>query len=417
MKWFIFIVSCLSIIACDNTTEVKSQTTLNDTTSFVLPKNAIPFEGGKKDIKLNAYLNDSITTKIIIDTGMPQEIIVDSAFAQKHKLLKSVNFDKRILLYQILKKPHGAYFSFDNISFTLAIGNHQKTIKNFYVINLEKTYGCKADMLVGCAFLKNQLFEINYTKNYLRFFQNSSEIPNINEYNGVDLYQINRSCYAVNTNFLFRSNDKFKAKLMLDTGSPRILMLTNTEEKEIQNIKAKNKGLGVTDVFDRTRYFYPANLTLGNDIVYSYLFQEPVAILTPSTEFNGIIGNGFLKEHNPIFDLENNKLYLHKIDTNTFLKKLSFAFEMGFFIHEEKSTKRRVTGVVRNSIAEKKGMRPDDYLIAVDDIPVDSLQVKDYLLQKEYTDDITLTLKRQNESIRLKVKKVKFNKDDIFRSF
>lgn len=409
MKHFLFLL--LNLTSCRYTNEKTTYlTTDTKFTPIALPQNAIPFEGGYNDIKISAQLNDSITTKIIIDTGMPQEIIIDSAFAQKHKLLKSVNFNKRILLYQILKKPHGAYFSFNNISFTLAIGNYQKTIKNFYVINLKKTYGCKADMLVGCAFLKNQLFEINYTKNYLRFFQNSSKIPNINEYNGIDLCQINRSCYAVNANFLFNSNDKFNVKLMLDTGSRRILMLTNTTKKEIQNIKAKNKGIGVIDVFYRTRYFYPANLIVGNDVMYNYLFQEPVTILTPSTEFNGIIGNGFLKEHNPIFDLKNNKLYLHKIDANTFLKKLSFAFEMGFFVHKEKSNKRRIIGVVRNSIAEKKGMHPNDNLIAIDDIPVDSLQVKDYLFQKKYIDDITLTVKRKNQLIRLKIKKVKFDK-------
>jgi len=105
----------------------------------------------------------------------------------------------------------------------------------------------------------------------------------------------------------------------------------------------------------------------------SYSIDE--AGLLSDDKYYGIIGNNILERFDVIFDFKNSNVYFkpNKNFNNAFAHD-----KFGFLYVDRFKTMKSwiVTGLFENSSAEKSGLKIDDRIISVNNIPVEKINYK-----------------------------------------
>jgi hypothetical protein len=105
------------------------------------------------------------------------------------------------------------------------------------------------------------------------------------------------------------------------------------------------------------------------NVITAFPDQEAIQFLTNAPDRNGSLGAGILKRFVTIFDLANEAIYLKR----TGLMRHPFSYDKtGLIIvaEGERFDQFRISGVIRESAAERAGLRKDDLIHAIRGEPV-----------------------------------------------
>lgn len=115
--------------------------------------------------------------------------------------------------------------------------------------------------------------------------------------------------------------------------------------------------------------------------------------LLQSGPYIGILGNNILEKFNVLFDFKNRNLYLKP--NEDFSKPYVFD-RVGFSFVDRYKTHGGwiVTGLTENSPAEKQGLRIDDKILFVNEIPVEKISKKSQKGYFDKFDEVDLVVSR-----------------------
>lgn len=267
-----------------------------------------------------------------------------------------------------------------NDTFKVSIGEVNHTAVNVPVIDMKPIGGDLIDGLVGTDFFKNKVVLINYSDEYICVYNNLQQV-NIKEYKKVKMTIVN-GYYCIPLEICINDTTVIKGNFIIDTGMPMSTLTSAVvKNNNLQNlIKHKVKyytaygGIGGESAgYDFIANTFKVSDYLMHNVIMSYSIDE--AGLLSDDKYYGIIGNNILERFDVIFDFKNSNVYFkpNKNFNNAFAHD-----KFGFLYVDRFKTMKSwiVTGLFENSSAEKSGLKIDDRIISVNNIPVEKINYK-----------------------------------------
>lgn len=379
----------LLLSACNNSSESIDEQAKVD--SFKIPKNAIP-------IINNGYvlvqgMLDSLQGSFLIDMGSGW-LLVDSIFQSK-------NHSKKYNYYNSKITGIGNSFQYITVikdSVNFSIGNISYRTSDISVIKMKPIGGDLIDGLIGTDFFAKRVLEINYAKEFIRIYKDIDSID-ISGYKFLPMIMID-NYFCVPLTIKINDSLTIKGNFIIDTGMPMSTITSSVAKKKKFDKKIGRKILFYTEYGgiggESSGYDFIADSLQISDycfknVVMSFSLDEAGAL--SKDKYLGIIGNDVLEHFDVIFDFINSNLYLKP---NENYNSPFILDKFGFFYVDRCKTMGAwiVTGLFENTAAEKQGLKIDDKIISINDIPVEKTTYKDqkYIFPK--LDKVKLGIKR-----------------------
>ncbi len=285
---------------------------ISDTISFTISKNHLISK---------IRINDTIDANFVFDTGSHTALAFDSAFALRKGLLKM----DTTLKDKIKKRRayNNAEFILESSPIKFTLGKTIDTSITSQVFDIHRIIGDKAQGIIGMAFLKKYLLEIDYV--YKRIILHQHKTYKKTEIlDTVKIYPSDKAGLQFYMDVKFNPGQglpSFSEKCILDlgVGSNSILISKRLVSKHgllhlkgLQPVVKNRKVMTNEEITGFTTTF--ASLELGK-----FKMNNPVVDLYTSksgmTSFiMPLIGNYVFKGHNRIFiDFKNHEIYIPKI--------------------------------------------------------------------------------------------------------
>lgn len=265
--------------------EQNSKATVSNQTDTI-PIGAIPFEYDKENkraILLEGFLNDSISVRVLFDTGLltTNQLIVSDSLKDQF-----ISNDSIPLKIGEFNKLQSLYFE----------------KKDNYFFN----YFSSNTVCLGWNYFNGKIIEISYKQKYIRELYDEAEFKEFKRLK-VNLYR--RSLGVLIEVYL--QGKKIQEEVLLDTGfngavdfNANILSRYNINTDRAQSMRSQNAFSEVN------KYFLQSDsVKLGKMVKNNY----PIGFLTNDKGagfFSGICGNLLLDDYTLILDLKNYYLYL-----------------------------------------------------------------------------------------------------------
>ena len=385
----------------------KNNSNLNEENDTIkiesIPDCAIPF--AYRGYILIPCIVDSVKGNFILDTGADALHLDSIFFIANDFKYKTI---KKIKLWGVGNNFQRGIEILDSVNFQFK--NHNNITSNVLVSSLKPTGGDFIDGLIGLRNFKNKVLYVNYISEYLILY-NSIDSIDVSSYNLIPLTKKNDKLFMP---LKLKINDKItiQGNFWIDLGSNTSIISSTVAEKYNFDQTITRK------VAYYTKYGGIGGYSSGFDFISDsvlisklYLQNVPFSFSTDksgamgSDEYIGIIGNNILNRFDLLLDLKNNNLYL-KSNANY---SIPFEFDnSGFFIVDRNKTLGGfiVTGLHKNSPAEKQGLQTDDKIIFVNNVSVKKMSYKSFnnLLMKE--DNIKLIVLRDEKVVHIKFKMI-----------
>lgn len=204
-----------------------------------------------------------------------------------------------------------------------------------------------------------------------------------------------------------KANDSvsFKGNFMIDMGSSLSTMTSSIAYKFNFDKKIERKVAYYTKYGGVGGYSYGfdfiadsiqiSNFTLKN---VNMSYSSDTSGLMASDDFYGIIGNNILEKFDVLFDFTNSNLYL-KPNKNF---KVPFEFDrLGFTYVDRNRTMGGwiVTGLSKNSLAEKNGLLIDDIILSINETPVSEISCQSFNNFLQDIDEAEFVIKRAEQTL------------------
>ncbi len=350
-------------------------------------------------IFIQGYIDDTVQTNLLLDTGA-ENIYIDSFFFQE-KHLKYNNMDSVEVIgigNSIQKIP------LIKDSVRVSFGKYRHTATDIPILQLKPIGGDFIDGLFGLHYLQDDILKINYYNNYIARYPDISKIitkVEDSEYSKLDLQQI-AHLYCVPLSFKVNDTLTIKGDFVIDVGVP-ITTITSVAAKKYnfsetisEKIEYFTKYGGVGG--ESAGYdFIAKSVKIGNytldKINMSYSLDEGGFLA--QDDYIGILGNNILEKFDLIFDFEQNAFYVKP--NQSFYEEFKFD-KLGFTYVDRTKTKGGwiVTGLSKGSEAAEK-LQIDDKIIAINKRPVKNIPLQ---IQKTYfnnMDKVELTIENDNK--------------------
>lgn len=393
---------CIVLISCRNPQKENASGTYGNPKTQKVPDDAISITYSDH---LYFQLNfDSIKGNYLFDTGA-DGIYYDSIFYYEnqfnHKNISLGCLPGVGLNTQFVKVV------FDTIKFKLKDRNFTTRISP--IINLKQIVGDFADGIIGGRLFNDLVMEINYDNEYVKIYTSIDSVDT-KSYEKIKLSRVKNRYYLP---LSVKINDSLvvTGDFLLDLGSGGSVSFTNftsTKYNFASNIGfkipfySKYAGIGgESSSFD----FMSDSLSIGrfklNNVVMDYSIDKTGAM--SKGKYVGILGNEVLEKFDIIIDNINDDLYLKP---NSKINEPFRFSTKGFSYVDRNHTKGAwiVTGIYKESNAEKAGLKIDDKIIKVNNIDVSTMQLKERKTIWQQADFVELTIKN-NDSI---INKIKF---------
>jgi len=387
----LFSISFIICFGCTYLPE-NSKTTGGTAACNAIPSHAVPvFYYDYLHLKLKI---DSAEGSFIFDTGF-DNLCIDSIF---------YNLSKMNYLSSSSGKIYGignAYQELNLIRDTICFSMDSRTFRtsNVPVLNLKPIGGDYIDGLLGTRHFAGEIVEVTYTKGYLKVHDSIDSV----DVTGYSLIPMINSDFHFFIPATLKINDSvtITGNFLLDTATPESSLTSYIAYKNDLSEKVDKKVLyytmyggigGESSGYD----FSAVSLMIGGltlpDVIFSYSLDTAGSLA--SEDYIGILGNNILDRFDLIIDFRLNNLYLRpneRYDKPFEFNRMGFAFvdrckTMGGWI---------VSGMYRNSPAEKEGLMIDDKIITINKTPVEKIPYEE---QEEYFEKIrrvTLEVSRQ----------------------
>jgi len=250
----------------------------------------IPFSLKRGVPEIEAFINDSIKTSLIFDTGADQ-VYLDRAFADSNNLLfgtklpvrPTSGIDEKVEAFQIFLK-------------SLKIGSKNKKLVNSVIIDLhaiiKDTSQGLPDGLLGSSFLNNHQVYLNYIDSTLELIENDSVFAG--QKAAIIPFIRNRHLITLNATI----NDSVEAKMILDTGASYSLISPALAER-----------LNVKDSSMVNKIKLGGKVTTAN-VQVLIRDMSGLSASVNDVQFDGVLGTTFLTGRQLIIDYPNSLLLI-----------------------------------------------------------------------------------------------------------
>jgi len=374
---------------------------------------AIKFERYNNLIVIPVLINETISLKFILDTGVQYPILTEKKFAD----ILDFNYTRRI----VIESPGIA----DSISALVAMGVSLKLPKgiksgtNQALLVLEKDYlklkenlGAEVYGIIGYSIFNRFVVEIDNDNMQIILHEPSKYRPK-RLGTKVPLKIVNTKPY-VNVSLNIRDSIKTNINMLIDTGASHAILLDKQSEgiflpdKTISTVVGRGLGgdiygeLGRISCFSIDKYHFTNPISsFPSDGVYGN------ALLRGSR--NGTIGGEILNRFNVTFDYSKNIMYLKK--SNEYHKPFEYDMSgMNLIVHDKEKGQLKVSDLRVGSPADEAGIEEGDIVVELNGFTFknSSFNHVNSLLRQKDGKKITVRVLRNNEKVRFtfKLKKV-----------
>ncbi|WP_026704668.1 PDZ domain-containing protein [Flavobacterium soli] len=342
---------------------------------------------------LNVNVKDKIHGNFIFDTGW-NGVSLDSLFCNKNGLDYKT---KDIKISGIGNSTRTAKLITDTIHFKFS-EKEDRFSTSTAMLDLKSMVGKTIDGIAGIQTFAQKPYMIDYVSQKIIFINSVKGYESVNaQFEDYKIY--------LPLSIILKNGKKIQGKFMLDTGSDQTILNSNFFMSDgIHNATDKKKFFAKGGVGgDSNGYFLPVVAAdLGK-------FKLKKLIMTVSTDtlgalanpnYMGIIGNDLLDDFNIIFDHQKEKIWL-KPNKNFNRNKNKLFRSISFFDTGEKWI---IAGIVENSEAYRKGIRMNDQIIEVNNVPVEKIDLDKFVEDLKANDSLHLRIKREDKKIELKLK-------------
>ena len=368
-------------------------------------KMSIPFERYNNLVVIPVTINDKITLRFILDSGVQSMILTEKGFAD----LLNLRYDRKINLSGpgVKDSINALVANFVDVKLP-GLYNKKQTLlvlEEDY-LNLRNNLGVEVFGIIGYDLFKRFVVEIDFDDNILTFYEPDFFVPKKN-YRRIEM-NIEGSKPYISVKIKHDTGKKTNSKLMVDTGASHAVLLEPNTDLDI-NLPGKTletslgRGLGgeIDGKVGRTE-----NLEIdrfGFDYVLASYPNEGAYNRDMEDGRNGTMGGEILTRFNPVFDYFTNTLYLRKSDEYT----KSFEHDMSgleFTTVGENLDQILVTEVRPDTPGKEAGVLVGDTITHVNGHPVGYTNVNyiNTLFRLRPKKKIKLKIIRGEEPIKIK---------------
>jgi hypothetical protein len=283
----------------------------------------IPFERYNNLMVIPINVNNTITIKFILDSGVQFAILTEKKFGE----FLNLKYDRQLSIQGPGMADSIRAQVATNIKMTLP-GDIESGINQSLLVleeeylSLRKNLGADVYGIIGYDIFSRFVVEINYDDEYIELYEPQYFRPK-KKFTRLPLTIENTKPY-IYANLIFDDGKKAEMNLMVDTGASHALLLDNNLEdinlplKTLSTVIGRGLGGDIMGKLGRIK-----NISFG-----SYEFDDPIVSFPMEGQYsksmkkgsrNGTIGGEILTRFNPIFDYNRGILYLRK--SNEYYKK------------------------------------------------------------------------------------------------
>jgi outer membrane lipoprotein-sorting protein len=351
----------------------------------------IPFELVSNHIYIKVKINDSPSLNFILDTGAGANCL-DLSKARELGI-KTIG---KVEAKGVGGSADASFLQVDSIVVGDLILMDQK-LASIQLSPLQVYDGMPIDGILGYDFFNRFTVGIDYQNQMLTIWE-----PDSFTYSGPG-EKIPITIEGNTPQVSGKIDGEYEGTFRVDTGSRSSLDLHSPFVREHELLKKYPKylnapsGFGVggasKGVIARIKSFQIGDFTIDSPVCGFSLAEEGAFATTKSA---GNIGGGILKRFNVIFDYGRNQMILEK--NKNFDEPDEYSMSGLLLMKEGEDIK--VYDVIKNSPAEKAGIKAGDQILAIDHQPAGNYslqQIRDLLNQEEGS-KITLKLKSADET-------------------
>lgn len=325
-----------------------------------------------RNITLPIQLNDSITANLLFDTSF----ILDSGFCVNHPSLIPASQPKLSRIGSAWSYYGGTALEyFDDIP-GVKLGNVDlEQFDRLKVGDWKRSFGQTSDGMI--SFPENDttnVWEFNFEHNYVEIHSENFEIPE-NSFVTPLLpgYHIQLPLKITHADGgLITLNEPF----FIDFGMPQDIALMHLA-KELEFFNRKEDAVWTErSVPGGYHRYYEVDAVMFDsfqmDSIRIYTFDHPTGITT-----NYLVGLNFLKRFNLFFDMKNRKVGLEPIGNyQRVVNPHGRRFHFSTYLTPDGRWKVRKVAEYPGNYYKKAGLREEDELITVNDIPMGDIMNK-----------------------------------------
>jgi hypothetical protein len=262
------------------------------------------------NIKIVAFINDSVKGLFILDTGA-DGLYLDSSFVSDNKsLIKSA--DTAIISGEGNSGDRKVIIIINPL--TASIGNQKMIFDTIPILQLERINNQKISGIIGNDFLKHGVLTINNTDTTLSI----DTLIDFNDYQTSIPFEFSNDRIYLTARVVLSNRKVIDPKLLLDIGCPDVLILNTAF---FGKFKSNVTNLIEYSVLDggvsgntnggefRVNQIDVGNITIDSPII---CFSMDTTGSHASLKYDGLLGNGFLERFNYSIDYENKTLYFNR---------------------------------------------------------------------------------------------------------
>ena len=356
---------------------------------------------------LNPIINDSLTSKIVFDSGA-NGFYLDSLFSSK--MCGKAKISSFYVSGVGEKKQK---ISILNDSVEVDFNNEKRIFGNVPILNLKRIIGSDVNGLIGNSFFSNNVVMIDYKQQKIEVFKEKSQLE-LNSFFSFPIKKNLKKEMIVNLKLVIDDND-FEGEYLIDTGSPQLITFTNKFSllKNLDTISNKkfyfsnNYGIGGRS----EGYSFSKKMIILNDVkIYNPVFDFSVdnSGSLNSNDYEGIIGNRFLENFIVVIDYKNDVLYLKPNYLNNKLEDNYISRYIGFSAINYNYFGNGWLVSVLFDDGKNGGIEIGDIVLKVNDVNVkDVVLIRDFhKLFDKYSNQLEIL--RKNKIIRIIYKKAEY---------
>ncbi len=371
-------------------------------------KLGIPFELKGHLIIVHIVLEEKLPLNFILDTGSPFSVLFEKTYADILRIkysdtIRLAGADQtRALRGHIARRIKiGLSPGHTAVRDIIILSQDYFKLKNYIGYNIHG--------ILGMDFFKALLVEINFRRQRVVFYRDSTAIHISRKYIQIPIATHNGKPYLrLPLKVDADSNSLVEANLLLDTGAGLNMLLINGSSPTIQLPKNHIRGFigtglggNVEGYLSRIEGYELGGVTYHRTLAYFQSIDSNVVRLDTSFVRHGIIGNKLLENYSVIIDVHHNKLFLKPYHT----KPITFNWDKsGLLVYAVGADFNHfiIGDVLEHSPAAKAGILPGDQIVRIGWWPASwfSLNRITKMLSGKENSKIRLTINRNGTIIK-----------------
>ncbi len=372
-----------------------------------LKKVTIPVEVLNNLIVVPVVINDQISLKFILDTGVRTAVLTQKTYSDILKLA----YSKEIFVSGPGGKKAAAYVT-DNVRLDLpgvrGTGHSMLVLEEDY-LELRNYLGAEVHGILGYELFSRFIVQMDYERKRLVLYD-PNHFRKGRRYQTIKI-SVEDTKPFVTVAVSMHENSEISTKLLVDTGASHGLMLQPGSHEEIvipdlhiNSIIGRTLGGIITGKIGRIEAMQMGKYTL-NDVIANFpdpKSKQDTLIRKDTNRRNGALGGEVLSRFNIVFNFPGEEIYIKK---NGSFKRPS-NYDMSGITIKAKGAQLRtyeVSELRKESPAEQAGLLVGDIIVAVNGFMLNRIelnQVNGFFNKKEGK-KVSLLIERQGKRRRV----------------